>query len=139
MGKLARYRVRRVEILPGVKFGCAGGLLAALPLGLLSGGLARLVVSAVRHMLEGWQSVPFDLGPLGQASLDVVTLLHLNDWLARARVLDDAPWLVIGVALLVAMALLGSIGSLLGGTGAFVYNSVAAVSGGLGIELELHE
>lgn len=136
MSKVARYRVRRIAILPGAKFGCAGGVLAALPFGLVSGWLTHLLISAVRYTLEGWQRVSLDIGALGQASLNVVTLLHMNEWLARVRFLDQAPLLVFLVVMFGLILLLGSFGGLLGGMGAFVYNSVAAFSGGLSIELE---
>jgi hypothetical protein len=136
LSKLARYRVRRIAILPGAKFGCTGGILTALPVGLVCGWLTRLFISAVRYTLEGWQRVPLDMGALGQGSLNVVTLLRMNEWLARVRLLDQAPLLVIFAVTCGLILLLGSFGGLLGGVGALVYNSVAAFSGGLDIELE---
>ncbi len=130
-----RYRIRRIEAMAGAKFGCAGGTLVALPLGLVVGWLARVLVGLARYTMEGWQQVPLDLG-LAQVPLDVVALLRLSDWLAQARFWDDAPVLVIGGATLMAIALVGSVGSLLGWIGAGVYNALAAFSGGLAIDLE---
>ncbi len=136
MNKPMRYRIRRLEVLAGARFGCAAGALLALPGGLLTGGLLCLIVSGVRRLLEGWQHVPLDMGVLGQFSLDVVTLLHLNEWLAGARFFDQSPGLVIGGVLLAAMLFLGSLGSFLGVAGALLYNSIAAFSGGLMVDVE---
>ena len=138
MSRVARYRVRRIEALAGAKFGCAGGALAALPVGLIAGWLVRLAVGVARQTLESWQQVPLDLG-LTQVPLDVVTLLRLNAWLAQVRFWDEAPLLVIAGMVLIAIGLSGSFGSILGWAGAWVYNAIAAVSGGLAIDLEATE
>ncbi len=135
MNKPAHYRIRRFEAMTSAKFGCTGGALTALPFGLIGGWFLRLVLGAARHLMEGWQQAPLDLG-VTQTSLDVVTLLKLNEWLARVRFLDEAWWLVICGVTLTAMVLLGSIGGLLGILGAWVYNIVAAFSGGLSIDVE---
>jgi len=109
--------------------------MAALPFGLAAGLIARVALSATRYTMESWQSIPIDLG-LAQASLNVVSLLELNNWLNSVRFFDEAPLLVIGGVTLIVMALVGSFGSMLGGIGALVYNSVASFSGGLAIDLE---
>lgn len=139
MSKPARYRIRRVEILAGARFGCAAGALVALPFGLAGGIMVRVVVGIARNILESWQAVPINLGALGQPSLDMVALLNLNEWLTRARFLDNAPVMVIAGVLLLTVAFVGAWGSLLGVAGAFVYNTIAALSGGLAIDLEAVE
>lgn len=139
MSKPARYCIRRVEIGAGARFGCAAGALAALPFGLIGGIMVRVLVGIVRSILEGWQAVPLNLGALGQPSLDMVALLNLNEWLARARFLDSAPVMVFASILLLTVAFVGAWGSLLGIVGAFVYNTIAALSGGLTIDLEAVE
>jgi hypothetical protein len=135
MSQPARYHIRKVGVVACAKFGCAGGVLAALPFGLLVGLLVRVTIALARQTLEGWQRLPLDLG-LTQTSLDVVALLRLDITLARLRLLDDAAWLVVVGVTLVTLALLGTLGGSLGGIGALVYNAVAALSGGLAIDLD---
>jgi hypothetical protein len=122
--------------MASAQFGCAGGALAACPFGLIAGWLTSILINATRGLLESWQRVPVDMGVLGQPWLNVVTLLHLSDWLSRLRFLDSVPWLVTVGVTTAAIVFLGVFGASLAGIGAWLYNSVSAFSGGLAIDLE---
>ena len=131
-----RYKVRKINLFPLAKFGCLlGGLALFLP-GLLCSMVSAQVVGALRALLENWQKAGLDLG-LIPIELDFVRLLGLETSLATLTTLDDNSFLLVLLVVLlylIAGGLLVGITVLLLG---WVYNLVAALTGGL--EVELHE
>ena len=131
-----RYRVRKINLFPLAKFGCLlGGLALFLP-GLLCSIAGVQVVSVLRALLENWQKAALDLG-LIPVEFDFVALLGLESALAALTTLDNNSFmlvlLIVLLYLIVGGLLVGLTVLLLG----WVYNLVAALTGGL--EVELHE
>jgi len=131
-----RYKVRKINLFPLAKFGCLlGGLALFLP-GLLCSIAGVQVVGALRALLENWQKAALDLG-LIPVEFDFVTLLGLETALAALTTLDNNTFLlvllIVLLYLIVGGLLVGITILLLG----WVYNLVAALTGGL--EVELHE
>jgi hypothetical protein len=130
----AKYRVRRVGLGSLSKFSCIlGALICLLPsLAVGLGGL--LVLHGGRGLLESWQLVEMRL--LGQSiPIDVVTLLHLEETLERVRLLDSLAWLLLVLFVAGACGLGGLLFLAVGDLAGWVYNLVAALSGGLEVEL----
>ncbi|MDH4207451.1 MAG: hypothetical protein OEV76_01100 [Anaerolineae bacterium] len=133
-GSYARYRIRRVGLGSLSKLGCVLGAVIYLLPSLLVGSGGLLAVRGVRRLLESWQQVELRL--LGQPiPIDVVSLLHLEGVLRQVQLLDG-----LSVLLLIAFVAAGcGIGGLLflivGDLAGWVYNLVAAFSGGLEVEL----
>ena len=133
-GFSARYRIRRVGLGSLSKFGFVLGAVIYLLPSLLVGSGGLLAVRGVRRLLESWQQVELRL--LGQPiPIDVVSLLHLEGVLRQVQLLDG-----LSVLLLIAFVAAGcGIGGLLflivGDLAGWVYNLVAAFSGGLEVEL----
>jgi hypothetical protein len=131
-----RYKVRKVNLFPLAKFGCLlGGLALFLP-GLLCSIASAQMVGALRTLLENWQKAVLDLG-LVPVEFDFVTLLGLEAALAALTTLDDNSFLLVLLIMLLYLIvggfLVGVTVLLLG----WVYNLVAALTGGL--EVELHK
>jgi hypothetical protein len=129
-----RYKVRRIA--PGSlgKFGCVlGALISFLPgLVLAAGGM--LVVGGLRRLLEGWQQVEIRL--LGQAiPIDAVALLNLESALRTVRMLDGLSWGAVVATVVVGCAVGGLVFLVVSSLGGWLYNLVAALSGGLEVEL----
>jgi hypothetical protein len=131
-----RYKVRRINLFPLAKFGCLLGGLSMFVPGLVCAVGGLQIVAALQDLLEKWQTSEIDLG-VAPVELDFVSLLGLETVLAILTRLDDQRLIltlliilisVIGGGLLVAVSIL-----LLAG----VYNVLAALTGGL--EVELHE
>jgi hypothetical protein len=131
-----RYKVRRINLFPLAKFGCLLGGLSMFVPGLVCAVGGLQLVAALQNLLEKWQTSEIDLG-VAPVELDFVSLLGLETVLAFLTRLDDQRLIltlliilisVIGGGLLVAVSIL-----LLAG----VYNVLAALTGGL--EVELHE
>jgi hypothetical protein len=131
-----RYKIRKIKLFPLAKFGCLlGGLALFLP-GLLCSVVSVQLVSALRALLENWQTAALELG-LIPVEFDFVTLLGLETVLAALTRLDDNGFLVallIMLLYLIGGGLLAGLTILLLG---WAYNLVAALTGGL--EIELHE
>jgi hypothetical protein len=130
-----RYTIRRVSIRSALKFGLLlGWLLALLP----SLGLAALAVLGLRSLSDALGQVStYDINVLGQliASIDVLGLLGLSDDASRVEELVSLGWGLFGL-LALGLTLLGGLvvavtGVLLG----LCYNLLAAISGGLAVEL----
>jgi len=131
-----RYKVRKINLFPLAKFGCLlGGLALFLP-GLLCSIVSVQVIGVLRALLENWQQAALDLG-LVPVEFDFVTLLGLETALATLTTLDNNSFLlvllIVLLYLIVGGLLVGVTVLLLG----WVYNLVAALTGGL--EVELHE
>jgi len=129
-----RYRVRRISVISLRKFGCLlGALVGCLP-SLIVGCIGMLLVGGLRQLLESWQGASIHI--LGQEiPIDVISLLNLGPLLHTVQEIDGLSW-----ALLILFVTLGSasgalvllvMGNLLG----WVYNFIAAFSGGLEVEL----
>ena len=131
-----RYKIRKINLFPLAKFGCLlGGLALFLP-GLLCSIAGVQAVGVLRALLENWQKAALDLG-LIPVEFDFVSLLGLEAALAALTTLDNNSFLlvllIILLYLIVGGLLVGVTILLLG----WVYNLVAALTGGL--EVELHE
>jgi hypothetical protein len=131
-----RYKIRKINLFPLAKFGCLlGGLALFLP-GLLCSIAGVQVVGVLRALLENWQKAALDLG-LIPVEFDFVSLLGLEAALAALTTLDNNSFLlvllIVLLYLIVGGLLVGVTILLLG----WAYNLVAALTGGL--EVELHE
>lgn len=131
-----RYSVRKVNLFPLAKFGFVlGGLAMILP-GVICGLVIRQTVSALRRYLENWQTSAVD--PLGlgvPVEFNFIDLLGLEATQTFLIGLDDqGPVLVL---LIVLVSVIGG-GLLIGLTIwllGWVYNVLAALTGGLEVEL----
>jgi Transmembrane domain of unknown function (DUF3566) len=130
-----RYKIRRIAPLSALKFGLLLGWLAALLPALALAGLAML---ALRGAADAFGQVQtYEITVLGQsiASIDVLALLGLSDEAGRVGDLAGQGW---GLFATLALAL-----TLVGGAMAAVtavmislcYNLLAALTGGLAVEL----
>ncbi len=130
----ARYKVRRIGLGSLSKFGCVlGGLASFLP-SLIIAWSGLLLVGGLRRLLESWQRAGIHV--LGQEiRIDVISLLNLEHILRTVQQIDTLSWALV-VLFVILASLSGALiflamGNLLG----LVYNSIAAVSGGLEVEL----
>jgi hypothetical protein len=130
------YTIRRFAITPLARFGCVLGTLVSVIPACLCSLPGLWLVSAIRHLLEGWRSVTlFDM--LGQkVTVNFIDLLNLNDLLRALRFFDDRAWLTL-VAAIFFFCLTGglaftAIAAILG----LGYNQLGALSGGLVVELD---
>ena len=131
-----RYAIQKVNTLPLAKFGCAlGGLAMLLPGLIVAVGLVQLV-GLLRTLLDNWQAVQTDLLGLGMpVEFDFITLLGLQTSQSVITRLDDQRYLVALLVMLLAIiggGLLVALVILLVGWG---YNLLAALTGGLEVEL----
>jgi hypothetical protein len=132
---LYRYRIRKINLLPLAKFGCLLGGLAMFVPGVFCVVGSLKIVAVLQDLLEKWQTSTLDMG-LVPLELDFIKLLSLESTLAFLTRLDDQRLLltlliilvsVMGGGLLAALTIL-----LLGG----IYNVLAALTGGLEVELQ---
>jgi hypothetical protein len=130
-----RYTIRRISVRSALKIGLLlGWLLALLP----ALGLAALAVLGLRGASDAFAQVStYDISVLGQqvASIDLLGLLGLADEAARVDDLAALGWGLFG-ALALALTLAG--GAMVAVTAvlfALFYNLLAAVAGGLAVEL----
>jgi len=131
-----RYTVSKISTVSLAKFGCVlGGLALVLP-GLICALGSVQLVAVLRQLLDRWQAAEIDLVGLGlPVEFDFVTLLGLETAQTLLTRLDDNR-LVLGLLILlvgvVAGGALVAVVVLLVGWG---YNLLAALSGGLEVEL----
>jgi hypothetical protein len=131
-----RYRVHRVTVLPLAKFGATLGAAALLVPSLICALVGTQLVAFLRLLLEQWQRSQVDALGMGvPVEFDFIQLLGLEtvqSWLIR---LDDQRLTVILIIVLGSMILGGLLIAftvlLLG----WLYNLIAALSGGLELEL----
>ncbi len=133
---IRRYAVQKISTLPLAKFGCTLGGLAMLVPGLICAVTGVQLVAVLRTLLDNWQAVQTELlGLEVPVEFDLITLLGLETAQTLITRLDDQSLLlallivlisVIGGGLVVALIIL-----LLG----WGYNLLAAVSGGLEVQL----
>jgi hypothetical protein len=130
-----RYTIRRISLLSALKMSLLLGWLVAL---LPALGLAALIMLGVQRAAAATEQVQtYEIELLGQpiASIDLLALLGLDDESSRLGDLAAQGWglaaslalpfTLVGWALVVATALLFCLG----------YNLLAAVAGGLTVEL----
>ena len=135
MSNTQRYTLSKINLLPIAKFGFLLGALAMLLPSLLCAGITTTAMSALRAWLDGWQSVPVEQFGVEMTQFDFINLLQLGSVQQVIIQMDNQPF---------AVALFVIIGCLLGG-GAIIglivlslgwgYNLLAAVSGGVELEL----
>jgi hypothetical protein len=131
-----RYTVSKISTASLAKFGCVlGGLALFLP-GLVCALVSVQLVTVLREMLDRWQSSEIDLIGLGvPVEFDFIALLGLETAQTLLTRLDDNR-LVLGLLVLLVGVIAGgalvAVVILLLGWG---YNLLAAVSGGLDVEL----
>ena len=128
-------QVRRIGLISAARFGCVSGLIGAVPLGIVAALVARVAVGWLRRLLEGWQNSSIDMGLLGKIPVDMVTLLNLSSTLSTLRKLDDLALILVAVVFVVVVLVAGVLAALTDGWQAVVYNRIAAISGGLEVEL----
>ncbi len=129
-------RVRRIGLGSAAKFGFVTGMVTATPVGLIVAWIVRIIVGELRRLLEGWQHATIDLGLLGKAQVDLIPLLKLSDALATLRKLDELPLLVVAAIWLLVVVAAGVFTAVTDGWQAYAYNSMAALSGGLEVQVE---
>lgn len=129
-------RLRRIGLGSAAKFGFVTGAVTATPIGIVLAYVVHIAIGWLRHFLEGWQHATIDAGLLGKIDLDMIRLLKLGDALATLRKLDELPLVVVAVAYLVVVVIAGTLSAVFTGWQAFAYNSMAALSGGLIVEVE---
>ncbi|MDM8530342.1 hypothetical protein QUF63_04170 [Anaerolineales bacterium HSG25] len=135
MGNTQRYTLAKINLLPIAKFGFLLGSLAMLLPSLLCVGITTTAISALRTWLDGWQAVPVEQFGVEMTQFNFISLLQLGPVQQAIIQMDNQPF---------AVALFVIIGCLLGG-GAFIglivlslgwgYNLLAAISGGVELEL----
>jgi hypothetical protein len=132
------YTVRKINLMPLAKFGCALGGMAMLLPGLGCAVVGTQLLAALRTFLADTETAALD--PLGLGTpieLDLIHLLNLEETQTLITRLDDQRFVVVLLIILVAVlggGLLVAVTILLVGWG---YNLLAKLTGGL--EVELHE
>lgn len=131
-----RYAVRKIHMLPLAKFGCLLGGLAMLLPGIICAFTGVQIVSALRILLNQWQSSEMDLLGLGApVKFDFINLLGLGTIQTLLARLDDQQIMV--ALLIILLSILG--GGLLVGLIILLvgwgYNLLAALTGGLEVDL----
>jgi hypothetical protein len=134
MSRGTRYSIRRVGVGSLSRFGCLLGVLVSFVPSLIMGCGGLLIVGGLRRLLEGWQQAQVQV--LGQPiPIDVIALLHLDSLLRGARWADSLSWGLFFLFVALGSGLGGLLFLLVGDLAGWVYNLVAAFSGGLEVEL----
>jgi hypothetical protein len=133
---LYRYSVRKISTASLAKFGCVlGGVALAIP-GFLLAAITWQLLVILATLLDAWQAVPVDLLGIGApVEFDFVDLLSLDNLLALLVRLNEQR---LAVALLVFLAVVlggGLLAGLIVLLVGWVYNILAALTGGLEVEL----
>jgi hypothetical protein len=132
-----RYKVRRINLFPLAKFGCLlGGTALFLPSAICAVGSVE-IIGLLRGLLAQWQSAQMDLlGGIAPLEFDFVKLLGLEAAQTLLMQLDDqrvALALLIILVSVIGGGLLAALSILLLG---WIYNLLAALTGGLEVELQ---
>ena len=133
---MTTFRVRRIGLGSAAKFGFVTGAVTAVPVGIIIAFLIRVIISWLRHTLEGWQHSTIDAGLLGKIPVDMVHLLNLGNTLTTVQKLDRLPVIVVALVFIAIVLIAGLISAVGTSWQAMSYNSMAAISGGLEVELE---
>jgi hypothetical protein len=129
------YRVQRISLGSALRLGLLLGWLMALLPALGLSWLAVQLVAGASALLG--QMTPYELSLLGQsvASLDPLRFLGLAETAAQVGALAELGGMLF-VLLALALTLLGGLGvALTAVLGALLYNLIAAMGGGLKLEL----
>lgn len=129
------YRVQRISLGSALRLGLLLGWLMALLPALGLSWLAVQLVAGASALLG--QMTPYELSLLGQsvASLDPLSLLGLAETATQVGALAELGGMLF-VLLALALTLLGGLGvALTAVLGALLYNLIAAMGGGLKLEL----
>ena len=129
-------RVRRIELASAAKFGFVSGVVSAIPAAAVMAILIRFVISWLRRTLEGWQHASLDITLVGKVPMDMVRLLNLNNMLTDVQRLDQVPAIVVIAVFVMVVLIAGSVTALFNGWQAMAYNSMAAMSGGLMVQVD---
>jgi hypothetical protein len=131
----SRYKVRRIGLGSLSKFGCVLGGLASLLPSLMICWAGMMLVGGLRRLLESWQNAGFHI--LGQRiGIDFVSLLNLEPLLRTAQEIDSFSWALVILFVVLASLLGGLVFLVMGNLLGWVYNFIAAISGGLEVELK---
>ncbi len=128
---MKNYAIRHVALLSAFRFGFVIGLTSLFMPGLLIGVLAALAASGLKTWLGSWQ----ELGVLN-LQISLIELLKLTAFVAWLDWIVDWGWLfplLVAIGVMVIGGLSTGLTSLLS---AATYNFLAALSGGLVVELE---
>src|SRR6185503_7426404 len=131
-----RYTVRKINLLPLAKFGCLLGGIAMLLPGIICAIGGTQIIAVLRIFLEETQTAKVD--PLGLGTpveFDFIQLLNLETVQALITRLDDQSFVVALLIILITMiggGLLIAVTIMLLG---WSYNFLAAITGGLEVEL----
>lgn len=130
-----RYTIRRIAPLSALKIGLLlGWILALLP----SAALAWAAIIALQGAAEAFAQVQtYDISVLGQsiASIDLLALLGLADEAGRVNDLAALGWGLFGTLTLALTILGGAMVAVTAVIFSLCYNLLAAVAGGLTVEL----
>ena len=131
------YKIRRINLFPLAKFGCLlGGTALLLPGAICAVGSVE-VISLLRGLLAQWQSAQMELlGDKIPLAFDFVKLLGLETVQTLLIQLDDQRLVLALLIILVSViggGLLAALSILLLG---WIYNLLAALTGGLEVELQ---
>ena len=131
-----RYSVRKVNLFPLAKFGCLlGGVAMILP-GLLCALAGVQIIGVLRVFLADWQASELDALGLGvPVEFDFVNLLGLETIQSLLIRLDDQSVAVALLILLLSMIGGGFLIALIILIVGWAYNLLAALTGGLEVEL----
>ncbi len=125
------YAIRRVLLLSAFRFGFVIGATTLFAPGFLLGILSTLVAHWLREWLQSWGAI----GGLG-LGVNLLDLLKLNDFLTWLNHVVALGWLLTPLVALFLMLVGGLAYGLATVVSASTYNFLAAISGGLVVELE---
>jgi len=131
-----RYRISRVDLLPVIRLGAFIGALMSVVPTLLLASVALYGLHALRLVLEGWREVRLPLGPLPSTTVNMVALLHLEQWLLLLRQWDGAWPALILITAACGVALGALAGGVVAGATVLLLNVTARVSGGLVLRMD---
>jgi hypothetical protein len=135
-----RYRLHQISTLPLAKFGSILGAAAMVCPSLLCALGSTQTISALKTLLEQWRASEVDVTGLGiPVEFDFITLLGLETAQALLVRLDEQR---LAVVLMLFLGGVISGGLFIAGTVlllGWIYNLVAALSGGLELELRIKE
>lgn len=133
---IRRYAVQKISTLSLAKFGCALGGLAMLLPGLICAVAGVQLVAILRTLLDNWQVAQTELLGLDvPVQFDLITLLGLETAQTLIIRLDDQSFLLVLLIVLVSMIGGGLVVALIILLMGWGYNLLAALSGGLEVEL----
>lgn len=135
-GAVRRVAIRRL-VLPSLgRMGCALGFAAAFVPSLLCGVLSLVLAALAQRWLESWQN--YSISILGQevATIDLLQLLELEGALSLLRGVTGASGLALVLVILTLALAAGLLLALIIMLVGLSYNTLAAITGGVVVELE---